>query len=191
MTIRDARAANALEGGASFTLGNRLYRAAWTLTWRLLAAWTPPQLHGWRRMLLRLFGATVDRTAVIYPSAIIWSPANFEIGRHACVGPRARIYSMARITLEPYALVSQGAHLCAGSHDIEDIHFQLRARPLRIGRRAWIAAEAFVGPGVTVGAGAVLGARGCAMRDLDGWTVYGGNPAVPRRARNVRWPDDD
>jgi putative colanic acid biosynthesis acetyltransferase WcaF len=97
---------------------------------------------------------------------------------------------MAEITFAPYSLASQGAHICAGTHDIEDVHFQLRARPIVIGYRAWIAAEAFVGPGVTVGDGAVLGARGCAFKDLDPWTVYVGNPARALKRRKVRFADD-
>ena len=172
-----------------FPLSNRIYRAAWNVVWLLLARWTPPPLHGWRRILLRLFGARIAPSAYIYPSVRIWSPANFEMCAYASIGPHVTIYSMAKITLEPYALASQGAHLCAGTHDIEDAHFQLRARPIVVGAHAWIAAEAFVGPGVHVGAGAVLGARGCAFRDLDPWTVYIGNPARARKPRKIRFPD--
>jgi len=184
----DASKSRPLEGGPSFGLGERAYRAAWSLAWLLLAAWTPPPLHPWRRLLLRLFGAKVASTSAIYGSARIWNPGKFEIGARACVGPRAIVYSMSRIRLGDYALVSQGAHLCAGTHDVEDRNFQLRARPIEIGARAWIAAEAFVGPGVTVGEGAVLGARGCAFRDLDPWTIYVGNPARPIKPRNLRFP---
>ena len=159
------------------------------LAWLLLARWTPPPLRAWRRFLLRLFGARIAPTANIYASARIWSPANLTIGDHAAIGPCATIYCMAPITIARFAVVSQGAHLCAGTHDIEDPAFQLRARPIAIGARAWIAAEAFVGPGVTVGEGAVLGARGCAMRDLEQWTVYRGNPAEAVRRRRVRFED--
>ncbi len=174
-------------GAPEFTFGDRLYRAAFVVAWTLLARWTLPQWHGWRRMVLRAFGAEIGRAAV-YPSARIWSPANLIVGDGACIGPRAVIYCMARITIEPGALVSQGAHLCAGSHDIEDPDFALRAAPIRVGARAWIAAEAFVGPGVTVGAGAVLGARGCAFSDLAPWTVYVGNPARRHNSRAIRPP---
>jgi putative colanic acid biosynthesis acetyltransferase WcaF len=188
VTILNAAEHDTWSSGASFTLRNRLYRATWQLTWALLASWTPPPLHGWRRFLLRLFGAKVASTAGVYGSARIWSPANFEIGEHAYVGPRATIYSMARIRMGEYSLVSQGGHVCAGTHDIDDVHFQLKARPIDIGARVWIAAEAFVGPGVTIGEGAVLGARACAMKDLEAWTVYSGNPATAIRPRRVRFP---
>jgi putative colanic acid biosynthesis acetyltransferase WcaF len=190
MDILDARKSEPWRGGASFALRNRLYRLVWAATWRLLASWTPPSLIGWRRLLLRAFGARIAPTANIYPSARIWSPANLEVGDFACIGPGVTVYSMAKITFESYSLASQGAHICAGTHDIEDVHFQLQARPIVIGYRAWIAAEAFVGPGVTVGEGAVLGARGCAFQDLEPWTVYVGNPARAIKQRTVRFPDD-
>lgn len=183
----DGRTTRAWEGGASFSLGNRLYRLAWGATWLLLGRWSPPQLRAWRRLLLRLFGARVATTANVYGSARIWSPANLVLDDHAAIGPGAIVYCMARITIGAYAVISQRAHLCAGTHDIEDAAFQLHARPITIGARAWVAAEAFVGPGVTVGAGAVLGARGCAMRDLAPWTVYGGNPASVIRSRRIRF----
>ena len=189
MNILDANRFDTLHSGHSFTLTNRIYRLAWAITWALLAAWTPPYWHGWRRLLLRAFGARVADTAKVYPSARIWSPAYLTMKEHAVIGPHVTVYSMEMITLEPYALVSQGAHLCAGTHDIEDAFFQLQGRPIVIGERAWVAAEAFVGPGITIGFGAVLGARGCAFRDLEPWTVYIGNPATPAKPRRIRFPN--
>jgi putative colanic acid biosynthesis acetyltransferase WcaF len=187
----DARASRAWEGGATFPIGNRLYRMLWAMTWLLLAAWTPPPLRGWRRFLLRLFGARIAASANVYGSARIWSPANLEMAEHAAIGPRATIYSMALISVGKHAIISQGAHLCAGTHNIEDSYFQLYARPIVIGARAWVAAEAFVGPGVTVGEGAVLGARACAMRDLAPWGVYVGHPAEFKRERVLRFNEDE
>jgi len=177
MTVLDAARSKPLEGGPSFSVQNRVYRSLWITVWLLLAYWTPPFLHGWRRFLLKAFGAKIASTARIYGSARIWSPKNFEAGEHACVGPYVNIYCMAKITLDRYAIVSQGAHLCAGTHDIDDPNFQLITKPIYIGRNAWIASEAFVGPGVTVGDGAVLGARAVTFRDLSPRIVYVGNPA--------------
>ena len=182
----DASVSRPTEGGATYPLAHRLYRLAWILTWALLASWTPPQMRGWRRLLLRIFGAKVASTAGIYGTARIWYPRNFEIGDHSFVGPDTIIYCMAPILIGDHALVSQGAHLCGGTHDFRDPHFQLIARRITIGSRAWIAAEAFVGPGVTVGEGAVLGARAVATRDLEPWTVYSGNPAVALKPRVMR-----
>jgi putative colanic acid biosynthesis acetyltransferase WcaF len=93
---------------------------------------------------------------------------------------------MASITLEQHAVASQGAHLCTGLHDIEDPDFQLSARPIVLEERAWVAAEAFVGPGVTIHQGAVLGARGVLFKDAEAWGVYVGNPAVLIRKRDLK-----
>lgn len=183
MTALDASRTKPREGGPSFALGHRLFRALWMLTWVLLASWTPPALHPWRRFLLRLFGAKIADTAGVYGGAKIWYPPNLEMAEHSYLSSGADCYCMAKITVGPYALVSQGAHLCAGSHDIDDEHFQLIAKPITLGANAWIAAGAFVGPGVAVGEGAVLGARAVAFRDLEAWTVYVGNPARAVRAR--------
>ncbi|MDB5395219.1 MAG: putative colanic acid biosynthesis acetyltransferase [Rhodospirillales bacterium] len=185
MKILDAADSQPFDGGPSFSLGHRAYRALWNIAWCLLASWTPPFFNPWRRQVLRAFGARITSTARIHGSARIWYPANLVMAEHACLGPRVNCYSMAKITLDAYALASQGAHLCAGTHDIDDQNFQLCVAPITIGKKAWIAAEAFVGPGVNVGEGAVLGARGVAFGDLEPWTVYAGNPAreIKKRKR--------
>ncbi|MEJ1969753.1 MAG: hypothetical protein WDN03_14130 [Rhizomicrobium sp.] len=183
--ILDAREHGSKYGGPSFALRQRLLRAGWNVVWFALASWTPPPFHRWRILLLRLFGAKVDWSASVYGSARIWYPPNLVMERHACLGPRANCYAMAPVRIAEGAVVSQGAHLCAGTHDIDDPDFQLVARPIVIAAGAWVAAEAFVGPGVTVGTGAVLGARAVAFRDLAPHTVYIGNPAAAVRSRTA------
>jgi putative colanic acid biosynthesis acetyltransferase WcaF len=182
----DATRVNPLEGGPSFSLGNRVLRAVWNVSWALLASWTPPQMRFWRRFLLKLFGAHLGESSDVRGSARVWYPPHLHLADRALLAERVTCYNMAPISLGRAALVSQGAHLCAGTHDIASATFQLTARPIVIGAQAWIAAEAFVGPGVEVGEGAVLGARGVAFRSLDPWMVYGGNPAKPLKRRVLR-----
>lgn len=174
---------DAERGGASFTLTNRLLRAIWIVAWTLTARWTPPPLHAWRAMVLRAFGAEIGRGVRVYSSVTIWFPANLVMADFACLGPRVNCYNQGTIRIGRRATVSQGAHLCASTHDPSDRSFRLLLRPITIEAEAWVAADAFVGPGVTVGEGAVLGARAAAFRDLDPWTVYRGNPAVRLRDR--------
>ncbi|MDM0114269.1 putative colanic acid biosynthesis acetyltransferase [Variovorax sp. J22R133] len=183
MTILDARESAPSEGGPSFSLSNRLIRAAWIVVWALGASWTPRQLAGWRRLLLRLFGARMAPGSDVRGSARVWYPPHLEMHARALVGPGVNVYSMGQIVVGEDALVSQGAHLCAGTHDYNSPEFQLQARPIVIGARAWIAAEAFVGPGARVGEGAVLGARAVVFGELEPWTVYSGNPAMAIRKR--------
>jgi putative colanic acid biosynthesis acetyltransferase WcaF len=163
----------------------------WRLSWLWFAAWTPPGMHAWRRALLRLFGARVAHGAHVYPSARIWDPRNLAIGPHGCLGPRVDCYSMAPVSLGAHAIVSQDAVLCAGTHDIDDPEFQLVAKSIVIGERAWVAAGAFVGPGVSIGDGAVLGARAAAFKDLPEWSVFVGNPAVFLRTRARAIPPEE
>jgi len=183
MSILDAKVSNSVVGKPSFSLRHRALRGAWNITWLLLAAWTPPPLHGWRRFLLRLFGAKIAPTARVYGSARIWYPPNLIMGQHTVIGWGTLCYSQEMVELEDYANVAQRSHLCTGTHDIDDPNFQLIAKPILIKRHAWVAADAFVGPGVTLHEGAVLGGRGVTFKSLEPWTVYGGNPAREIRKR--------
>jgi putative colanic acid biosynthesis acetyltransferase WcaF len=170
-------------GGPTFALSDRLRRFAWSICWGLLGAWTPRPFHRWRRVILVAFGARIDPTARVYGQTTIWWPPHLTVGRHAVIAPGVNCYNVAAITIRDFAVVSQGAHLCTGTHDVDDARFPLRAKPIVVDDQAWVAAEAFVGPGVTVGEGAVLGARGVAFRDLDPWGIYAGNPARKLRER--------
>lgn len=176
-----------LQGGASFSLGNRLVRVAWGLAWLVLARFTPPPFHPWRRLVLRAFGAKIDRSARVHGSVSIWLPANLALGPGVLVGPGARLYNQGRIVVGAWSVISQRAHLCASTHAVDDPDFQLILRPITLGERCWVAAEAFVGPGVTVGDGAVLAARGALFENAQPDGIYRGNPAQwvrPRRRRH-------
>src|SRR5271156_6295224 len=140
-----------IEGGPSFRLGLRVHRAIWSLVWKCLAAWTPPQFSPWRVLLLKLFGARIHPGAAIAASARVWLPRNLELGARAVLGPGVDCYNMASIKIGARSTVSQRAFLCTGTHDITDEKFQLRVRPIVIGDDVWIASEAFVGPGVRIG----------------------------------------
>lgn len=185
--MTDSQGTQPLKGSArhqaSFSIANKLFRIGWGVAWLLLARWTPPPLHAWRRLVLRLFGARVGAGTRIYGSVRIWHPANLEIGEGTVIGPRVRLYNQGRITIGARAVVSQDCSLCASTHDVNDPLFPLLLKPIVIGDHAWIAAEAFVGPGVRVEEGVVLGARAVAMRDLSAWTFFSGNPAQPLKPR--------
>lgn len=165
-------------GGPSFTLANRLERGVWRMVWLLFGRIVPPPFgKGWRRFLLRAFGAKIGPDAHIYASTRIWLPRHLTMEGNATLGPGAECYNMAPVSIGESAIISQRAFLCTGSHDIRDPHFQLITAPISIGAGSWIAAEAYVGPGVTIGEKAVIAARACVVSDVPAGTVWGGNPA--------------
>ena len=156
---------------------NRAGRALWTMVWWVLFRPSPRPFHAWRRGLLRLFGATVERGAHPYPSAAVWAPWNLTMREGSSLADHVDCYSVDRVTLESHATVSQYSYLCTASHDYTMAVRPMVTAPIRIGRRAWVAADAFVGPGVTIGEGAVVGARASVFRSVEPWTVVGGTPA--------------
>ena len=169
--------------GASFSRRNRLTRLVWQLVWLFLFRPSPPPLHPWRCWLLRRFGARIGSPCYVYNDVEIWAPWNLVMANYSTLGRHVIVYSMAPVTLGPRAVVSQGVHLCTGSHDYQSENFQLFACPIHIGGDAWICAEAFLSPGVSIGDGAVIGARSVVTRDQPAWMVCAGNPCRPLKPR--------
>lgn len=173
--------------GPSFSLSNRLGRAVWTAVYFLLFRLSPRTFHVWRIFLLRMFGAKIGRGCRVYPSVKIWAPWNLRLGDFAGVADGVTLYCMDRIEIGEYAVISQGAHLCGGTHDYNSENFQLVAKPIVIGPRAWICSETFIHPGVIVPEGAVVGARSVVTKSLPmAWAVYSGNPCVQLGMRTRR-----
>lgn len=149
-------------------------------------ALSPRLFWGWRRMLLRLFGAKIGKQVHIYPTARITIPWNLTVGDQSAIGDRAIIYALGPITLGKQVTVSQYAHLCAGSHEFRQADVALTKPPIKIEDGAWIATEAFVGPGLTVGAYAVAGARAVVTKDVPPNVIVGGNPAKEIGRRDLQ-----
>jgi putative colanic acid biosynthesis acetyltransferase WcaF len=152
-------------------------RLMWELVRFPLFALSPRQFWAWRRMLLRVFGATIGQQVHIYPSVKIAVPWNVAIGDYAAIGEGAILYSLGEISVGERATISQYAHLCAGTHDYRDPSMPLVRASISVGAGAWICADAFIGPGVTVGNRAIVGARAVAMRNVAECVVVVGNPA--------------
>lgn len=166
--------------------GNQIARAVWGLVQATLFRLSPRPMHRWRNWLLRSFGADLHRTARVYPCARIWAPWNLTMAEFATIADHVEVYDVAPIAIGASTTVSQFSHLCAATHDFEQIDFPLVPKPIAIGSRCWVAAEAFVGPGVTIADGVVVGARSTVLGDLPAWTVCVGTPARPVRPRTLR-----
>lgn len=158
--------------------GDKLRRLGWNLVWALVYRLIPTPLFGVRRAILKAFGAKLAPTARPYPGARIWAPWNLRMEDYGCLADGVNCYNVANVTIGAYATVSQGAHLCTPSHDFRRDGFPLTAAEIVIGPRAWVATEAFIGPGVSLGAYAVVGARAVLNRSVPEHCVVAGNPAV-------------
>lgn len=177
-----------LPEASPWTFKEKLGRAIWMLVGRPVFRATFHNWYGVRRVILRAFGAKVARGVRLRPSVRIEIPWNLDLGEGVIVGDEAILYALGKITIGPRAVVSQYAHVCAGTHDHTDRRFPLIRDPIHIGAGAWIGTDAFVGPRVRVGDLAVLGARSSAYKDLEGAWVHVGNPAKSVKPRGLKEP---
>lgn len=167
---------------AKWTKAELAKRALWELS-RPFFAWSPRPLWGWRRFLLRLFGAKVGRKVQIHPSARVFIPWNLEIGDWSSVGFDALLYNLGLMSIGERVTISQRAHLCGGSHDFRDPTMPLLKLTVVVEDEAWVCSDAFVGPEVTIGRKAIVGARAVVTRDVEAKMIVAGNPAKFVRQR--------
>ena len=166
---------------------HQIIRFIWNITWTLFARWLPRSIgRRWKNLLLRLFGAKLAKSAHVYSSAKIYYPANLIMGENTCLASDVDCYNVAPIILEDNVTVSQGTYLCTASHDITDASNPLVTASIILRDQSWIGARAFVGMGVEVGQGAVVGATASVYKNVEPWTVVGGNPAKFLKNRIVK-----
>ncbi len=134
-------------------------------------------------LTLRIFGAKVGKGVRIKPGVRVKFPWRLLVGDFVWIGEDAWIDNLAFITIESHVCISQGVYLCTGNHDWNHPDFKLITAPIYIQQSSWIAAKSVIGPGVTVGKGAILALGGVTGRSLESMTIYAGNPAQPLKKR--------
>jgi len=155
----------------------------WWIVQATLFAMSPQFMFGWRRWLLRLFGARVGAGVLLRPSVRVIYPWKVSIGDYAWIGDDVVIYSLGDIEIGAHAVISQRSYLCAASHDYTQQDFPIFAKKVTVEAEAWLATDVFVAPGVTVGSGSVVGARSSVFHDLPRRMVCVGSPAKAIKPR--------
>lgn len=162
---------------SELSLKNKMARQLWAVVYILFFRFSPRVCHFWRVYLLRCFGAKISKSVKVYSSVRIWAPWNLTVEDGAIIGDRVDCYCVAPILIGRRAVVSQDSCLCAATHDHQSESFDLIPKPIIIESGAWIAARAFVGPGVTISERAVVGACAVVFKDVAAGAMMIGNPA--------------
>ncbi len=167
-----------------YSTQEKLWRLLWSITQATFFRFSFHTWNRWRIFLLRSYGATIEDTCIVRRTLKVECPWNLTVGENSCLGDGVILYCLGKVTIGDRVSISQHAHLCAGTHDYTKDDMPLLRHPISIGDDVWLATDSFVGPNVTVGEKAILGARAVAMRDLDPNTIYSGNPAVIIKKRH-------
>ena len=155
----------------------QLRRLLWSFVQATLFRCSFHTFNGWRAILLRLFGAKIGPKCTIRRTSRVYYPWNLTMGEVSGLGDNAEVYNLAPMRIGNRVLISQEAYLCGGTHDYRESAMPLVASPIEIGDDAWVCARAFVGPGVRIGAGAIVGAASVVVKDVPEWVIVAGNPA--------------
>ena len=161
-------------------------RVAWEIVGNTLFRFSPRRAYGWRNFLLRLFGANIGSHAKVRSKCKIFHPWLLALDDWSVIGDEAEVYNLGPISIGKHSMISQGTYLCAGTHDHTLPDLPLQRPPIRIGSGVWICAQAFIGPGVSVGDNSVIGARAVVAKDIPAGVIAAGNPAKVIKARRMR-----
>jgi len=156
----------------------KVLRIAWAVVSPLFFRCSPRPFYGWRNFLLRLFGAKIGLRVQIFPSASITFPWLLEVGDRSVISWGVIVYNLGKITVGSDTVISQYTHLCGCTHDYASVNFKLIRSGLSIGSNVWIAADAFIGPGVSISDGVVVAARSVVISNVPSLTIVGGHPAI-------------
>lgn len=169
----------------------KIRRLIWSVVQGTLYRYSFHNWSNWRAILLRLFGAKIGETCTIRRTSRVYYPWLLEMGDLGCLGDDVVVYNLGAVRLGARSSLSQEAYICAGTHDYTSLAMPLVTAPITVGADAWICARAFIGPGVNVGDGAVVGACAVVIRDVPPWVVVAGNPArvVKKRKMAENIPD--
>jgi putative colanic acid biosynthesis acetyltransferase WcaF len=172
--------------GYPYPLSDYLRRFAWNIVQATLIRLSPGRAMAWRRLWLRLFGAKVGKLSGIRPTTRIVHPWLLTLKDFVMLGDGVTVYNLGRVTICEHTVISQNTHLCAGTHDYTRPDLPLIRSTITIGRGVWVCADAFIGPGVTIGDNAVIGARAVVVNNIEPGVVATGNPAKAVKPRDMK-----
>lgn len=163
----------------NWSLSFKIKRGVWTYLLEPLVRWWPKSFSPLRIAALRLMGANIGKRCLILPGGTVLMPWNLTLKDYVAISAHVNIYNFAPVEIGTMTVVSQNCHLCTGSHDYRQGHMPLVYYPIRIGSECWVASGAYIGPGVEIPDGAVVGAMSVVVKTLpSAWSVYAGNPCV-------------
>lgn len=150
----------------------------WWIIQSTLFAWSPQFLYGWRRFLLRLFGANIGKKVIVRPTVKTQFPWKVKIGDYSWIGDDVVLYSLGDISIGSHVVISQKSYICTGTHDPQKVNFDIYSHNITIEDQCWIASDVFIAPGVTIGRGTLVGARSSVFTSLPAGKICMGNPAI-------------
>lgn len=160
------------------------YVQLWWIVEALLFRTSPQFMYGWRRTLLRCFGAKIGKKVILRSSVHTQFPWKLSIDDYSWIGDAVTLYSLGQITIGKNVVISQKSYLCTGTHNYQQVDFPIQSLPVDIEDECWLATDVFIAPGITIGKGTIVGARSSVFKSLPAGKICFGSPAAVIKNRN-------
>jgi len=167
-----------ISGGRS-----KLWVIAWYLVKIAFISNALPWSNRFKASILKLFGASVGNGLLLKPKVNVHLPWKLAIGDYTWIGEDVMIINFAEVQIGSHCCISQRAFLCTGNHDFRDPSMPFRNAPITIKDGAWVGAQSFVAPGVTIGTDCVITAGSVVLEDMPDNMICSGNPCRPIKPR--------
>lgn len=134
--------------------------------------------HEFREIMSRLIGKKVDDSFRLFPPFYTDFGKNITIGKDVFINSGCHFQDQGGITFGDGTLIGHNVVLATINHDLRPSQNRKNNyAPITIGNNVWIGSNAVILPGVTIGKWTVIGAGSVVTKDVEAYTVVGGNPA--------------
>ena len=148
-----------------------------------------PVCNAMKSAFLRVNGAKIGKRVIYYPGVWIAPGKNAVVGDDVDFALDVFVDTSGGVQIGDRTLIGYGTKIFSSNHVIPPNRASIFCagydkKQIVIGKDVWIGANAIILAGRTIGEGAVIAAGSIVTKDVEPYTVVGGNPAKLLRRRN-------
>lgn len=139
-----------------------------------------------RKYYLRLFGIKIGKASYIHRSCRFFHVGKMSVGNDCTVNFGCYLDNRRGIYIGNNVGIAHNCKIYTLGHDLSDPEFKTIGDPVIIKDNVFIFSNSLIMPGLTIGEGAVVLAGSVVTKDVEPWSVVGGNPA-----KKIKYRDRD
>lgn len=137
-----------------------------------------------RTYYLRLFHIRLGEKTFIHRRVKFFHVGNLVVGKNSVVNFGCYLDNRRGIYIGNNVGIAHNTKIYTLGHDLNDLEFKTKGSSVNISNNVFIFSNSIIMPGVSVGEGAIILAGSVVVKNVEPWSIVGGNPARFIRNRN-------